>query len=167
MSDLEAIRLVDKHGGQGVFVDTNLLLLSLIGQLSPELVTRFKRTRMFEVKDFVLLQSFLKKFVKIIATPGILTEVNGLANQLEGRLKPAFLQLFRSQIALFDERPVTSKVASEHPCFERFGLTDAAIRILSAEQMLVLTDDFALSGYLTSEGIDCINFNHIRYVSPS
>jgi len=44
----------------------------------------------------------------------------------------------------------------------RFGLTDAAIATIAKNGYLVLTDDFPLSQGLQNEGIESLNFNHLR-----
>jgi hypothetical protein len=46
--------------------------------------------------------------------------------------------------------------------FARYGITDAAISLSSAGKFLVLTDDLKLYCQLLADGIDAINFNHIR-----
>lgn len=46
--------------------------------------------------------------------------------------------------------------------FVKFGLTDTGIIHLTKGKYLVLTDDFRLSQYLQSAGVDVVNFNHIR-----
>ena len=40
-----------------------------------------------------------------------------------------------------------------------------AIIDLVKGQYLVLTDDFRLSNYLGKQGIDVLNFNHLRFAS--
>ena len=49
--------------------------------------------------------------------------------------------------------------------FAKFGLTDTAIVKLVKDQFLVLTDDFPLSNYLGKQGVDVLNFNHLRFAS--
>jgi len=44
----------------------------------------------------------------------------------------------------------------------KFGLTDSGIVHLVKDQYLVLTDDLNLVRYLQNQGVDVINFNHIR-----
>jgi uncharacterized protein YaiI (UPF0178 family) len=47
-------------------------------------------------------------------------------------------------------------------CFHRLGLTDAAIAALARHNYLFLTDDFDLYSTLVNQGVDAINFNHLR-----
>jgi len=43
-------------------------------------------------------------------------------------------------------------------------LTDSSILLAARNGFLILTDDFPLSNFLASEGLDVINFNHLRLV---
>jgi len=167
MSNEWILSLIDRHSSHGIIVDTNLLLLYFIGLQSEALVEKFKRTQMFTRNDFFLLQAFLSKFQKILTTPGVLAEVNSLANQLPEDARRAFMHLLRNQIQLLDESYVPSKQAAEHRHFVPCGLTDSAIMIIASENFLVLTSDFELAGYLEGLGVECINFNHIRFISGS
>jgi len=53
---LDAEGLLKKHKAKGVFIDTNLLVLLLVGRVNIERVRNFKRTQNFTVEDFRLLQ---------------------------------------------------------------------------------------------------------------
>jgi rRNA-processing protein FCF1 len=44
----------------------------------------------------------------------------------------------------------------------KFGLTDAAVGVIAKNKYLVVTDDFRLSQKLQHDGIDTLNFNHLR-----
>lgn len=162
MSEGDLLALIQKHGSRGLVVDTNLLLVYLVGTWQPALIAKFKRTQRFDRNDFQVLHAFLLHFKCIISTPGILTEVNSLADQLQANHKPLFSKVFKDQISLLDERHVPSRQLSEHGYFDKSGLTDAAIMTIAAEGLLVLTDDFKLTGFLEKLKIDYLNFNHIR-----
>lgn len=69
--------------GNKVVIDTNLLLLLLIGATIKIILEPFKRTTMFTKNDFRLLFRILKHYEKIITTPNILTEVNNLTKNIK------------------------------------------------------------------------------------
>jgi uncharacterized protein YacL len=46
--------------------------------------------------------------------------------------------------------------------FPKLGLTDTAIFRAATGKFLVLTDDFRLAQYLSSQNVDVVNFNHLR-----
>ncbi len=146
----------------GVVVDSNILLLLFIGSYDLSLVGRFKRLAAFARTDYELLVSTLSRFSAVVTTPMILTEVNSLSNLLEFRHKYGYYTVF-SLLAdkMLEEIPTTKEIVATE-FFKKFGYTDAAIAIAADQRYLVLTDDFALSGFLQSQQIDVINFNHLR-----
>lgn len=70
-----------------LFIDTNLLLVLLIGALDLGHVERFKRTKPYTRNDDELLLAFIGEFERLITTPNILTEVSNLAGQLSEPLR--------------------------------------------------------------------------------
>ncbi len=159
MTELD--RLIEKHSRSGLLVDSNLLLLLLVGRTEPERVELFKRTKdRLNRGDYDLLETFVERFSRVLTTAHILTEVSNLG-ALKGEVLSRFRSAMSSGIALMDELHRDSKSVSAHSAFKRLGLADAAIMTLCSKT-LVLTDDAALFVSLHGEGIDAINFNHIR-----
>jgi hypothetical protein len=74
--------LLARHRAAGIIVDTNLLLLLLIGSHNPTLISSFKRTTRYTASDFHLLVETLALFSTLLTTAHILTEVSNLAGQL-------------------------------------------------------------------------------------
>lgn len=159
--------LLARYKNKGVLVDTNLLLVFLVGLYDPQRIPRFKRTMTFTVEDFYTLHGFFNYFEKVITTPNILTEVNSLANQLPEELKSTFYPHFAQQVELLGEHYTESAKLSSTPHFIKLGLTDSGIMDLAKDSYLVLTDDFRLVGNLEKQRIDVINFNHIRTLNWS
>jgi hypothetical protein len=159
---MEMTELVKAHQGRGVLLDTNLLLVYLIGMFDPDRLTKFKRTSAFTVDDFYLLSQLLHFLGRIITTPNILTEVNSFSNQLPEAVKKDYYTKFATRILVMDEHYVASDQVSSLTSFARFGLTDLGIAKLPQNRHLVLTDDLKLTHYLHSLGIEAINFNHVR-----
>ncbi len=154
--------IVSKYAGQGVLIDTNILLLLLIGSLDRALIPIYKRTRQFVVEDYDTLTSFLDNFSILRTTPNVLTEVSNLAGQLGGRKEAFYRDVFTKSIQVLEETYIESKIAINEPVFSKVGLTDSAIICLAKRKYLLLTDDFELSQRFQHLGGDAINFNHIR-----
>ena len=154
--------IIQRHKGKGVLLDANILLLYFVGAFNPEEISKFKRTRIFTVEDHYTLVRILGYFETIVTTPNILTEVSNLSGQLAGHLKGDYFEKFASGMTLFDEHYLSSANISEMQEFKRFGLTDAGIIHLARGSYLLVTDDFRLSQYLQKEGVNVLNFNHIR-----
>lgn len=158
----EIISLLSKYSTKGILIDTNILLLYLIGLVNRKRISRFKRTNQFIPEDFDLLCNLIAKFQQVTTTPNILTEVNSLANQLGEPERSKCLEIFVKIISQINEKYLESKVISDNKVFSRFGLTDCGIMLLAKDKYLVLTDDLKLMLYLQAQSIDVINFNHLR-----
>ena len=114
--------------GRDLLVDTNLLLLGVVGNFDRRLIGQ-KRLDLFTVEDLELLNQFILLAKRLITTPGILTETSNFAAQLiDEKRRTELFQRFGFAITGFDERYERSAVICEQPVFLRLGLTDAAIR---------------------------------------
>lgn len=155
--------LLARHRAAGIIVDTNLLLLLLIGSHSPTLISSFKRTTRYTASDFDLLVEALTCFSTLLTTAHILTEVSNLAGQLGDPTRQDVMRDLAEIIPVLSELPMPAAEAASDSAFPRFGLTDIAIlQQASAGKYLVMTDDFRLSQYLASIGVEVFNFNHLR-----
>ena len=163
MDEIE--RLLVAYRSKGVLVDTNLLLLYFAGLWDPTSISTFKRTASFSTLDFQLLAQVLSLFKRIITTPNILTEVNSLSNQLPERVKDTYYRVFSRMVTILDENYVQSGTAVSVAGFSRLGLTDSVISQLAQSRYLVLTDDLKLTIHLQTNGVDAINFNHLRILN--
>lgn len=155
-------QLLQQYRRLGILIDTNILVLYFVGSFNQELIPTFKRTRTFTKEDYSLVVDIFNYFEVKVATPNILTEVSNLLGQLAEYLKPECFARFAKGISLLDEHYILSVDIAQVEGFKRFGLTDIGILNLARSTYLVLTDDFKLSQYLQKQGVDVLNFNHIR-----
>jgi hypothetical protein len=158
MPDLE--ELIQRHKSRGVLVDSNLLVLYLVGATNPKRIQSFKRTQRYTIEQFEILQRLIACFSSVIATPHVLTEVSNLTD-LDGRERLLIRELFRRHVLVMDERFVKSQTVVQDALFDRLGLTDSAIASLHEEDVLVVTDDLHLHLALERRGVDSLNFNHV------
>ena len=158
---LDAEELIEKHRAKGVLVDTNLLVLFLVGTVNRQRILNFKRTGDFAIADYDLLVRLIGWFGKLIATPHVLSQVSDLTD-LSGIELIAIRELFKVLVENIEESYDTSRVLVGDPAFKRLGLTDAAIATVCSRGILVLTTDVQLHVALQERDIDALNFNHIR-----
>lgn len=162
---LDARALVIKHKARGVFVDTNLLVLLLVGLVNVERIRNFKRTQDFTVEDFYLLQQLVEWFgAPLYSTPHVLSQVSDLTD-LSGRERITIRRTFRAMVATINEQYDTATELVGNPLFERLGLGDASVAAVCKRNVLVLTADLALQIALVDSGLDALNFNHVRALS--
>jgi hypothetical protein len=155
-----------QHRGKSVILDSNLLLLLLIGGFRLRLIANFKRTAKYSIEDFEVLLRFLGNFSRILTTPHVLTEVSNLANSLPEWQKQEWGEFFRVRIAQLQEAHETSAEIAQAPGFVLLGLTDAALSRL-AQNTLLITDDRRLCGYLKALSIDAYNFDDLLLIRRS
>lgn len=153
------LQLMQQYGRAGLLIDTNLLLLYLVGLLDRTQITTFGRTDKYVPEDFDTLVAIAGRFQRVITTPHVLAEVSNLGGQLGGRRREEFFNVLATAISTLEEQYVISSDAMRG--YHRLGVTDAGI-IHIATTYLVLTDDFPLSNYITHIGGAVINFNWIR-----
>lgn len=162
MNDYAAL-LLEKYRARGVLIDTNLLLVYLIGSFDRTLFGRLSRLENYSEADFDLLVRLVAQFPAIVTTPHILTEVSNLAMNAVYRNKHEdLLAQFSAMIKLLVEESLASAQLSDKPLFIQFGIADTAIEHLSRDKYLVVSDDLRFVARLESEGVDVLNFNHIR-----
>jgi rRNA-processing protein FCF1 len=148
-----------------LLVDTNALILYLVGQSDQALISRFKRTNKYNVADFEHLRNVIQRFGRIgrvVTTPHVLAEVSNLAGQLA---EPGRTRVFRVLAAIIpelDERHAPARDFYESPEFVKIGIADTAITNLVDSDYLVLTDDYRLAGTLSARGVQALNFNQFR-----
>lgn len=153
--------LVD-YRTDGVLVDTNLLLLYVVGAYSPRWIGRFKHTSAFTEDDFELLGRLMGQFQTVVTTPHVLTEVSNFLGHLPSEPCRDCTELFRRLIPELNETRRSSKELCKHPYFRQFRLTDTGIAEVSKTTYLVVTDDLELYHALANDEQAVINFNHLR-----
>lgn len=145
-----------------VVLDTNLALLLAVGAYDLGFISKHKRTRAFDEKDFHLLDELLAKS-QIIFTTSILTETSNLSRHVTPPARDAISLILREIIYKLGEFPLESNVAAGHSDFIRLGLTDAGIlEVASKEKAAIVTDDLDLYLAALSSGLDVVNFTHLR-----
>ena len=148
---------------RSILLDSNLLVLQIVGSLDRTLIGRHKRTRAFTEEDFVLLTRLLEGKTAIVTTPNILTEVsNLLLSGRKDRRDEALMGFLRQLVELLDEQYVQSETASALDCFSRLGLTDSALVTGCDGGTVLLTTDLGLYLEATRRDLFAFNFNHIR-----
>ena len=155
-------RLIQKYRDVGLLIDTNVLLLLCIGLTDLKLIGSHKKLNQFTTEDFHLLVAFTNQFSRITTTPNILTEVSNLAGLHGGPDRDRIFEFLAQYVTTLDEQYVGAASTVSVAAFTRLGLTDVGIGQAAQDRYLVLTADLILISHLTSLGIDCINFNHLK-----
>lgn len=147
---------------KAVIIDSNLLLLAIVGSLRQDLVGKHRRLREFRKADYSLLQSEISEFQKFFTLPNVITEVSNLIGSGKQEICNGACESLAQFVSSADEVYRASKDVVSLPQFFRLGLTDAALLHVSQTGTTTITTDRHLAGVLESLGLPCINFNHKR-----
>jgi hypothetical protein len=159
------VELLQAYKQDGVILDSNLLLLFVIGTYDPNRISTFKNTQKYTAEDFVLLTRVLERVDRRVITPNIATEVDNLGRQLRENEYDKFADVFSQLCRGIFEVYVSTATATSAELYPPLGLTDSITIQLAQDNLLTITDDFELSNRLSSLGMDVININHIRLFS--
>ena len=75
--------LLNKYRNKGIVIDSNLLVLYIIGCYNSNLIKDFSKTKQFTIEELYFLNRIINIFPFNVTTPNILTEVNCLINDLD------------------------------------------------------------------------------------
>lgn len=146
----------------GILIDTNLLVLLVVGSVSRDRITRFKRTTSYTAADWDLLIGILEQISLRYTVPHVMAEVNALTDMKSPDLEVARTVLLRL-IGELRELNITSAQACATSLYMPLGITDAAIaEAARVHRCSVLTNDFALYAAMANEGASVAMFNHLR-----
>jgi len=143
-----------------LLLDTNILLVLLVGLFDPGLLQRFKRTSRYADDDFAFVQTKLEEFAgstRMITTAHILTEVSNLTGQLREPARSEVRKALAALVREADEEVVPAKRIVEHDRDLVLGVADTAIELAVESDSIVFTDDFHLSGLLEARGVEVLN----------
>ncbi|MFC2996820.1 hypothetical protein ACFODO_16455 [Acinetobacter sichuanensis] len=157
--------LIKKMQRNGVLIDTNILILLIIGLTDERSIAKHKKLSAYSIEDFRLLVAILDSCKHIIASPHILAETSNLASRglygdMERRVFYALKQVFSEQ--KFIEIHTNAVNVSNNEGYLKYGLSDVGLLETLKGEYVLLTDDFVLSGYAEKFKYDVLNFNHLR-----
>ena len=157
--------LLCKHDSKGVLLDTNLLVLYLVGKYKRDYVTKFKRTNMYTVNDFDWLSEYVSKFAKIVVTPQVLAETWNFIEKIGEHRFVEFLEKTIPLLTLFEEEYIHKNIIMESDGFSYIGITDMSV-IQAGKKLdcLVLTDDLRAYSHFLQFEVSTININHLRQI---
>jgi hypothetical protein len=158
---LDARWLIEKHRSNGALIDTNLLVLLLVGLVNRRRIPQFKRTQNFTSQDFDALAALRNWFGKLVVTPHVMSQVSDLID-ISGQDLARVRAFFRQFVEQAEEFYAPSRELVQDALFSRLGLTDAAIATVCSKGILLVTADLDLHLALQRRGADSLNFNHVR-----
>ena len=144
------------------FIDTNLLVLLVVGSVDRQLIGKHRRVRAFTQEDYGRLLQMTGALNRLFVTPNILTEASNL---LKNRKDRRFLDRLRIFIKESEETVLASSKAARHSRFPKLGLTDAVLlEIVSEQRPLITVDHDLFRAAVSAKGVRAaFNFTHSRF----
>jgi hypothetical protein len=146
---------------EAVILDSNLLLLLVVGSWNPRAIETHKRLSGLTFQDFLLLSTYVGSYRRILTTAHILTEVSNLAGTASGATKASIFAQLARIIETMDEHTLPAALVAAQPEFIPFGITDAAISLVSTSTALV-TLDGKLARHLQLRGHPAMTLDQLR-----
>lgn len=147
-----------------VIIDTNLLLLLVVGTYDVDYISVHKRTDTFTEDDYQLLLIVLDG-ASLVLTPNICTEASNLLWQTPEPYKSDLRRVLARIISANSEFHCASVTVIGTDEFMALGLTDAGILELPEGSGQILTVDLDLHLAALQRGLPTENFNNHRYFS--
>lgn len=148
---------------KGVALDTNLLVLLLVGRAAPGLISIHKRLRAFDAEDFSLLVRVLGAANHLVIIPQCVAEVSNLAVQgVDDPLRSEILLGLKGLVGSAIERDIASGFAVAQEEYMRLGVTDAAWLAALDQNAKLVTADVELYLAALRRGHDAVRFSELR-----
>ena len=144
-----------------ILIDTNLLMLLVVGRYRRDYIAVHKRTDKFNEEDFDTLSILLEDH-DLVVTSNILTEASNLLWSGPDIHKIPIREELKSVIAMSCEHSLESLPVTSCAEFMRLGLTDTGILELREMAGIILTADLDLHLAALERGLDSANFTHYR-----
>jgi hypothetical protein len=151
--------LIRQYRYKGILVDTNLMLLVLVGQYNVSRIATFKRTKKYTPRIYEIVIQVISQFKKRLTTPQIMTEVDNLSRNLRTDEWQSISGALNELIPTYAEVATPTAILSLHRLHSAIGLTDRSI--MNVPDVLVFTDDLPLYHRLETLGRGAINLGHL------
>lgn len=146
---------------QRLLIDSELLVLLIVGTASPGFISAHKNLKAYSKADFDFLLSFLALVPNVVVTPNTMTEASNLARQIREPIRTLVGETLRALALLQDEVFVPSRNAVTRPEFTTVGLTDSVLLTLMRPTDVLLTADHLLVDLANAAGHEVINFRYL------
>lgn len=144
-----------------VILDSNSLLVLIVGLLDPNLFKNHSRTSIYEKEDFENLKLLIGDYSNLIVLPNIWTELDNLLNKsFSKNYKDSYVKNIRNVVENSTEKYLQSCKAFENYYFYKLGLSDSLILEIALECEYLISSD--LSDIAKANGIKVYDLVEIR-----
>lgn len=133
-------------------IDTNSLVVLLLGMLDTKHLGRHKRASIYDEDDYNDLVDFIGSLNNLLVIPNVWTEVDNLLNDFSGEYKYPYITQITNLIKEANEQYLESYHATSHIAFIDLGVTDSILLTLAKDFDALITADSKLSDYAQALG---------------
>lgn len=143
-------------------IDTNLLVLLVVGETGRRNISAHKRTSRYSADDYDVLLQIVSPPNSFTVCPHVLAEASNITRHTREPLLSKVTLALGAFVKTTTERAVPSTAAIDHGGYARLGLTDAVLLTLVASEGTLLSDDLDLCLAAERAGHRVINYNYVR-----
>jgi rRNA-processing protein FCF1 len=145
-----------------ILIDSNSLIVLLLGLINPKIINTHKRTSIYDEQDFFNLIDVID-IKKLVVLPNVWTEVDNLLNNFRGFQKEQYVEQFISIVKKSSEKYLESlNVENDISSFYTLGLTDGLILKLAKECEMLITSDSVLSDMAKAHGVIVYDLKELK-----
>jgi hypothetical protein len=146
-----------------VVVDTNLLLLLVVGASSKAFIAMHRRLNGYTAADFELLTLLISEFSEIVLLPHIVAETSNFVRNIGNPARSKVQLTLKTLILTTIELPIASAFGALRYEFLELGITDAVILHLCGMDLdgirpTLITVDSSLADNASALGYQVIDY---------
>ncbi|HBL75208.1 MAG: hypothetical protein A2W90_06025 [Bacteroidetes bacterium GWF2_42_66] len=145
-----------------IVIDSNSLIVLLLGLINPSLINKHSKTSIYDEQDFYTLMEVIKDIKTLVVLPNIWTEVDNLLNKFTGAYKTQYVQQIIQTIKESSEKYIESHTVENNYAFYDLGLTDTLILEIAKECEMLITSDSQLSDYARANGVTVFDLKEFK-----
>lgn len=154
---------------QGLLLDTNILLLYLVGQQNADDIKNHKRINIYTDYEYHILIDLIQdaKPTRILITSYVLSELSNLLPIDNGRnnnLSPYYNTAYQHLNTMHESHyPMKNILANDRTILPLLGFADTSIYNIAKRGCAIITDDNKLYGELQKAGrYQCLTMSKIQ-----
>ncbi len=136
-----------------ILIDSNALLVLILGLMNPRLINTHKRTSIYEEQDYNMLLSVIGKLENLVVLPNVWTEVDNLLNKFDGGYKVLYLEQLKEAVNIISEIYIPTIKATSADVFIELGVTDTLLLLHAKDCQFLITSDSSLSDYARANNV--------------
>ncbi len=149
-----------------ILIDTNALIILVLGLMDPRQIKNHKRTSIYEEKDFYELVNAIGTFDRLMTLPNVWTETDNLLNNFKNSHKYNYYLVVKKLVSETSEKYLSTSRALLNDSFLELGITDSLILEIGEDCEFIITSDSKLSDYAIANGIkvyDVVKMRNSRF----